>query len=288
MPSTIHDLLIKGRARLEKAGIDDAELSVRFLLQYLLNLTNSQLQLNLYEIVSDEITLHFESLIEKRANHHPLQYLVGEVEFYNVKLKVDNRVLIPRPETEILIDQAIALLHSHPAPKILDIGTGSGNIAIALAANINDAIVTSVDISSEALDLARENARLDNVEDKISFLRADCLDDDFYTSIGKFDAVVSNPPYVDSDDYDSLQPEVREYEPRVALVNERGPLIFFETIARNISNVLTSNGVICFEIGAGQSREVSSIIKKYLPACEIKIVKDLNAIERVVIALNRF
>lgn len=286
MPATIHDLLVSGRDRLDEAGIDDAELSVRYLLEHLLSKSNSQLQSDLYETVSDEISLHFEDLIEKRAAHHPLQYLIGEVEFYNVKLKVDNRVLIPRPETEILVEHVIELLQSRIAPKILDIGTGSGNIAIALAANVNDAFVTSVDISSEALDLARENARLNKVGDNVSFIRADCLDKDFWNMIGKFDAVISNPPYVDSRDYAGLQPEVRDYEPKVALVNDQGPLVFFEVIAENIPNILTEKGLLCFEIGAGQAPDVTPIIKKYLPSSEIKIVKDLNGIDRVITALT--
>lgn len=285
MPSTIRDLLNGGRTFLKSAGIEDADISAGLILQHLMDMNYSQLQLNLNKAVGDEIAADFNGLIKKRSHHHPLQYLIGEVEFYNVKIKVDPRALIPRPETEILVEQVIALLESHPSPEILDIGTGSGNIAIALAVNIRDARITAIDISSEALVLAEENASLNQVCGRIDFVQANCLTDDFWQTGKKFDTVVSNPPYVDAADFKNLQPEIRNHEPKEALIANGNSLAFFEFIAGKASAVLKSDGLLCFEVGAYQAPEVAGIIKKYLADADLKICKDLNGIDRVVSAI---
>ena len=158
MTPSVGELLAAGIKKLTSAGIEDAEISSRSILQKLLHKTPAQLQLAHTIEIADDLVREFYDLIKKRTGHFPLQYIIGEVEFYNIRLKVDPRVLIPRPETEMLVDFLIGQINNQNQCEILDIGTGSGNIAIALAANLDNARVTAIDISPEALKLAGENA----------------------------------------------------------------------------------------------------------------------------------
>ncbi len=283
MTITVADLLRRGVANLKDAGIDDAEISARLILQHLLNKTNSELQLSSGDKVTEENIQLFTELVEKRCNHIPVQYLIGEVEFYNVKLKVDSRALIPRPETEILVESLIEMIKPMPSPSLLDIGTGSGNIAIALAANIDNIKITAVDISRGSLELAKLNAARNGVGDKIEFLRADCLQNEFWDNCGKYDVIASNPPYVDEDDFENLQPEIKLHEPKTALITGGDSFLFFLRISDQAKKILEPKGIICFEVGAGQANRVAEIIKSNFKNIHITIVKDLTGIERVVI-----
>ncbi|MCP4583517.1 MAG: peptide chain release factor N(5)-glutamine methyltransferase [candidate division Zixibacteria bacterium] len=287
MPVSVAELISRGLVRLKTAGIDDAEISSRLILQYILNKTSSDLQLSSDEIIADEKIKQYDRLLEKRCLHVPVQYLIGEVEFYNVKLKVDERALIPRPETEVLVENLVELIKPMKSPRLLDIGTGSGNIAIAIAANVEDVSVTTVDVSADSLDLARANASLNYVNGKIEFVCADCLQSRFWRDCGKFDAIVSNPPYVDNSDYNDLQPEVRYYEPKVALVARGDQFTFFKSISRRATTALNPKGIICFEVGFGQADKVVSIIHSCLPNSEINIIDDLAGIQRVVVGVKR-
>ena len=283
MPPIVAELLSEGITRLKSAGINDPETSTRVILQHLLKKSPSELQLACKTNVSDDISRLFSEMIAKRCTHFPLQYLIGEVEFYNVKLRVDQRVLIPRPETEIIVENLIDILKSKDAPRLLDIGTGSGNIAIALAANIEKIHITAVDVDSGALDIAKGNACLNEVSEKIEFACDDCLHNRFYATLDKYDAVVSNPPYIAEGELSTLQPEVNLYEPKIALVAEKDPLIFFKTIIAKFKSILKPTGVMCFEVGIGQASKVADIFQSEHRDIEIKIVKDLSGIDRVVI-----
>lgn len=282
MAASVGELLSAGIKKLKAAGIEDAEISSRSILQKLLHKTPAELQLaHTKKIAADQVREFFD-LIEKRAGHFPLQYIIGEIEFYNIRLKVDPRVLVPRPETEILVDFLIGQVKDKSQCEILDIGTGSGNIAIALAANLDNARVTAIDISPAALILASENAELNGVADRIFFDQADCLTESFWASLNKFDAIVANPPYVGRDQIDGLQPEIKDHEPLIAVVSEDGELRFFKIIAAHAGLVLRSPGLICFEVGFGQADEVSKILKANIPQIEIQLIKDLAGANRVV------
>jgi len=283
MPIIIADLLRRGVARLKDAGIEDAEISARLILQHLLDKTNSELQLSSGDKVIEENVRLFDELVEKRRDHVPVQYLIGEVEFYNVKLKIDSRALIPRPETEILVESLFEIIKPMSFPSLLDIGTGSGNIAIALAANIDNINITAIDISQESLDLAKLNADINRVGNKINFIRANCLHNEFWDTYGKYDIIVSNPPYVDDTDFDNLQPEIKLYEPREALITGGDPFVFFKCISGQAKRILKPNGIICFEVGAGQANRVAEIIESDFIKIDVTIVKDLTGVERVVI-----
>jgi len=283
MSLTLAQLLAKGIWRLRSAGVGDAEISSRLILQHLTGKSASGLQLSAGSEAGEELQARFDALIEKRSRLYPLQYLIGEVEFYNVKLKVDERTLIPRPETEALVDNLIPILRSKKAAKMLEIGTGSGNIAIAIAANVKDLQVTAADISEPALELARENARLNRVDDRIRFIHGNCLKEEFWEMAERFDAVVSNPPYVAERDFGSLQPEIRLHEPRQAVLAGNDPLLFFKVISAKAARVLLPGGVICFEIGIGQAASVASIIKERIAGVDLRVAKDLTGTERIII-----
>jgi release factor glutamine methyltransferase len=283
MSPAVADLIREGIRKLKQAGIDNPETSSRSILQHLLKMTPAQLQISSLEPVADDKVVAFRNMIEKRAARYPLQYLIGEIEFYNIKLRVDQRALIPRPETEILVENIIAILKDKDSPEVLDIGSGSGNIAIALAFNIANIKITAVDISPESLELARENAELNNVLDKIKFIQADCLQDSIWTGVQSYDAIVSNPPYVADSDIDALQPEIRLYEPITALKAGNDPLLFFKTIISKSKSIIKHPAVICFEVGIGQAEAVAGIMRENYGDSEVKIIKDLAGIDRVVI-----
>ena len=280
MAPSLDDLLSWGKQTLKNAEIDDFAISAEVLLRSLLSLSRSELILSIQQNVPSQIEQDYRRLISKRSQHVPLQHLTGIVDFYNVEIKCDNRALIPRPETEILVESVIHLLKNTNAPKILDIGIGSGNISIALAKNLPDSFVTGVDISQDALDLAASNVKLNHVESQISFSRGDILDTQFNETLGLFDCVVSNPPYVPSSEKDRLQPEVTRYEPAIAIFCDGDPLIFYKTITMNISYILRPKGILAFEAGLGQARAVENFMK---PAFDdITILKDLAGLERII------
>jgi release factor glutamine methyltransferase len=283
MANTVAGILADAIKLLKSAGIEDAEISARKILEHLLEKSPSGLQLIYSNEVDCDIVSNYIKLIQKRATRFPLQYIIGEVEFYNVTLKVDERALIPRPETELIVERAIELLSHKTAPKILDLGTGSGDIAIAIARNIANSKITAVDISQDSINLAQENARINEVENSISFICDDCFRQKFFTDIGQFDLMVSNPPYIAADDYNSLQPEVRLYEPKIALVPDRETLSFYEIMACHLSKAINKGGSIIVEMGINQSAAIKLIFKKYNPHIEIKIISDLTGIERIII-----
>lgn len=285
MADSVGILLERCIEQLNQAGIADAEISARLIIQNHLKKTPVHLQLSLKEPVDSDTIQRIESDIARRSEHYPLQYILGEIEFYNIRLKVDERVLIPRPETEILVEQAIEAAKKFSTPRILDIGTGSGNISIALATELPRTKIKAVDISEKAIELAMQNAVLNTVNDRIEFIKNDCLDSGFYQGAGKFDIVVSNPPYIDEKDFNNLQREIRLHEPKIALVSERDALKYYKAISAGLSHILNPGGFVIVEIGQGQHRSVEDLLKAGNPEIKISVADDLNSIPRVVIGV---
>jgi release factor glutamine methyltransferase len=223
--------------------------------------------------------------LKRRAAGEPLEYILGTCEFLGNEFFVDHRVLIPRPETEIVVETAIRYARSgYSVPKnnvtILDIGTGSGNIAVSLALFLPDARVIAFDISTDALSVARINATTHGCSDRIKFVCSDVQSDCGFLPAG-CDMVVSNPPYVISSDIESLQPEVRR-EPREALDGGEDGLMFYRTIAPQALRSVRVGGFAIVEIGYGQCEQVCGIFQGYgFLFCEV--VKDYNGIERVIV-----
>jgi release factor glutamine methyltransferase len=280
MAISFDDLLNWGKQTLKNAGIDDFAISAEMLLRSLLSFSRSELILNLHQTISSQNENEYRELISRRSRHIPLQHLTGLVEFYNVEIKCDNRALIPRPETEILVEKVLERLKNISNPKILDIGIGSGNISIALAKNLPGSHITGVDISQDALDLVASNAQLNHVEYQIAYTRGDILDSKFIQTLGLFDCIVSNPPYVPLSEKDKLQPEVTRYEPAIAIFLDGDPLIFYKTITMNISYILRPKGILAFEAGLGQAQAVENFMK--LAFDDIIISKDLAGLERII------
>jgi release factor glutamine methyltransferase len=237
----------------------------------------------------DELSLaenaRYKSLLDRRAKGEPIQYITGETEFYGLPFHVTPDVLIPRPETEHLVETAIALARSFDAPRIADIGAGSGAIAVALAHHLPKAWIATTDLSEAALGIARENARRNRVLDRIRFLQGDLLAP---VTLGspceeQFELIVSNPPYVPARDRESLSVEVREYEPSLALFAGEDGLDIYRRLIPAAFASLASGGFIALEIGYGQVDTIRKLLSG-AGFAQIEFTPDLQGIARVVTA----
>ena len=225
-------------------------------------------------------SLRYKSLLDRRAKGEPIQYITGETEFYGLPFRVTPDVLIPRPETEHLVETVVALARSFAAPRIVDIGAGSGAISVALAHHLPKARITTTDLSEAALAIARENVRSNGVADRICFLQGDLLAP---LAGEKFDIIVSNPPYVPASDRDSLSVEVREYEPLLALFAGEDGLDIYRRLIPAAFVALTSGGFIALEIGYGQADAVQNFLRA-AGFAQIEFTPDLQSIPRVAAA----
>ena len=260
---------------LKNIGVEENELraEVNFILENFLNIKNPYMDYELNEPIKEKLAPVFE----KRKSGMPIQYIIGVADFMGEKFIVNENVLIPRPETEILVEKAVEKASEFSAPKILDIGSGSGCIAIMLAKKLPQSLVNSCDISTKSLETAKQNAQKLNAN--ITFL----LSDIFSHIDEKFDIIVSNPPYIPPKEKAAIQKEV-SFEPDTALYtkDEKG-IEFYEKIIKNGKNYLNENGYMLFELGAGQSELVKNLFLEYNYK-EIETVKDLEGNDRVICA----
>lgn len=245
-------------------GFENARLNAELLLAHILNFKRFELYLNFDRPLSLKELADFKSVLKRRLAHEPLQYITGRTEFFSLPFITRPGVLIPRPETEILVEQALKTCQedfkSHESIQVLDIGTGSGNIAIGVAKHVDRAMVTAVDISAEALQIAQENAELNQVSDRIQFLKIDDLASLSRKSQRAFHLVLSNPPYISRSEFINLPQEISRYEPAIALMGGADGLEFFRMIAPLLRDLLHSQGGhVLFEIGATQSKMVRQI-----------------------------
>ncbi len=222
----------------------------------------------------------YQKNIDRRLLHEPIQYITGQQEFYGLLLQVTPAVLIPRPETEHLIEAVLKHLHADAPHKIADIGTGSGAIAIALAVSLPQAEITALDISTEALAIAAANAREHKVDNRIKFLHSDLLSTLAHEA-ETFDAVVSNPPYVPEADRDTLHPQVRDHEPAIALFSGETGLDIYRRLIPQAHNALKPNGLLALEIGHGQREAIASLLQTWH---NVSFVNDLQQVPRVALA----
>ena len=232
------------------------------------------------EEFADEAAIRYNELIARRLRGEPIQHITGETEFYGLPFRVTPAVLIPRPETEHLVEKVLQFSAGHPRPRIVDVGTGSGAIAIALAHHLPQAEITAIDLSEPALALARENAALNEVSGRIRFLRGDLLAP---IASEQCDCIVSNPPYVPESDRASLAVEVRDHEPALALFAGSDGLAVYRRLIPAAFATLAPGGFIALEIGAGQS----AAVRELLTAAgfkQIDFIPDLQNIPRVASA----
>jgi release factor glutamine methyltransferase len=221
---------------------------------------------------------NLEEAIKRLENGEPVQYIVGDVDFYGNILKVNKNVLIPRRETEELVEKTIELLKEFKNPKIIDIGTGSGCIPITLKKQIPNSEITAVDISKEALEVAKENALLNNVDIKF-------IESNLFENINeKFDCIISNPPYIRYDE--EIMDIVKNNEPHLALYAPDNGLYFYKEILKNASNFTNNRFIIAFEIGEEQGTDIINIAKEYFPTSKIILEKDLQKFDRFIFIIN--
>ena len=223
----------------------------------------------------------YQEMLAKRAAGQPLQYLIGHCDFMGIKILVDPRVLIPRPETEILVDLAIQKIKTFGLIKILDLGTGSGNIAIALAKNIPFAHVTTDDISKDALELAQLNAQENQVEDRLTFVQQDMKDYLEDSAQEKFDLIISNPPYIPAAKIVDLPADVQQ-EPHLALNGGKDGLDFYRVIVQQAHKHLRDGGYLFLEIGDHQDRNLKELLTGHGSYENIRFEKDYRNTNRIV------
>ena len=244
-------------------------------LTYILDKSKSYILMNQNLELNNKQIERLKDIINKRENSYPLQYAIGEREFYNIRLKVDKRALIPRFETEIIVDYLIK--SQMKKDSILDIGTGSGAIAISLAKNIENTFVIGSDIEDNALSLAMENKEFTGIEN-VDFVKSDL----FNNIKGKFDLIISNPPYINKKDYESLDKELY-FEPKSALYGGCDGLDFYREIIKNSSKYLNNKGHLVFEIGYDQKNILNKLLKDE-GFVNIENIKDFNDFDRFIIA----
>jgi len=231
------------------------------------------------ELTADQ-QIAYDCKVARRLTREPIQYITGQQEFYGLAMKVSPAVLIPRPETELLVEVVVKLLTGDRPLRIADIGTGSGAIAIALAVHLPRAEITALDISAAALAIAEDNAHKHRVAERIEFLQSDLLAD-VMPLCGSFDAVVSNPPYVAELDRKTLHPEVREFEPASALFAGVSGLDVYQRLIPQALLALKPNGLLAMEIGQGQQIAIASLLDGW---DNVLFLNDLQTIPRVALA----
>jgi len=257
----------------------DARRDVALLLGFVLNRDRAFLIANDDRNLSDEEIERFFELIERRASGEPIQYITGRQEFFGLEFEVNEDVLIPRPETEILVEAAIEILREKENPYFCDVGTGSGCIPISILANLENAKAVAVDISSGALAVARKNAEKHRVAERIEFYESDVF---AVFQNPKFDLIVSNPPYIPNKDLPDLPREVREHEPHAALFGGAVGTEIVERLLTDAPKFLTENSYLMFEIGFAQDEAVRATVDPNVWQLR-EILPDLQGIPRIVV-----
>lgn len=273
-----------GAKSLRSAGVVDSRLEAGSLLAHALNRDRTYVITHANDLITGEDLDRFRTLIARRAAREPLQYIVGYQEFFKLTFEVTRDVLIPRPETEIIVEAALELADREPALAILDVGTGTGCIVISLLNELKNARALAIDISPNALEVARRNAQCHNVSDRLTLVQANSL-----LTLDQrdgFSLIVSNPPYIPAGEIATLQSEVREYEPLTALASGADGLDHIRALLRETPQLLHQNGYFIFEMGFGQSEAVEQLID-HTTWHLVEVRKDLQGIPRTVVLQKR-
>jgi len=270
---TLQQALGRAREILVANNIEDAPLESELLLRHALKISRTQLYLDLNHELSPEQEATFQHLIERRLSHEPTAYILGYHEFYGLDFYVDHSVLIPRPETELLVEEAIKLTQSHTVTTIAEVGTGCGAIAISLALKLPQAKIYATDISAPALKVALSNCQKHGVVDRICLLQGDMLN----PLPEPVDLIVANLPYVKESEINAAS-----FEPLLALNGGWDGLEKIRQLCRQVGNKLRLEGCLLLEIGQGQEKAVNTFLHSQFPSAEIEVAPDLNGIDRVV------
>jgi release factor glutamine methyltransferase len=271
---TVATVLERSTEYLKSRGVPSPRVDAEHLLAKALGLSRLELYTQYDRSLTEPELEAARSLLERRGRREPLAYVLGEWDFRRLVLRIDSRALIPRFETEVVVERCLALLEDAPEPHVLDVGTGSGAIALAIADEHPGAVLTAVDLSEDALALARENAELTGLAAKVTFLQQDLTAG---LPGGPYELVVSNPPYLEPEEIGSLEPEVRDWEPREALIGHG----VTEIVARGARPVLRRGGWLVLEVADGSAETVSALIAS-LGFGDVRRTEDLAGRERVV------
>lgn len=295
--STVGVALHAATRRLKGSDIDTPKLDSELLLGHVLDWTRAQLYTHMDRPLSDQEREAFERLVERRLTYEPVAYLVGQKSFYGLDLFVDHRVLIPRPETELLVDLALDIImqadrltasvtngnggdpaHRVASVSVADVGTGSGAVSLAIAANTRAARVCGIDISADALAVARANAERHHLADRVQFLRGDLLE----PLDSPVDVIVANLPYVAQHEWDALAPDIAQYEPSLALAGGVDGLGVIRRLIGQSPARLRPGGMMLMEIGATQGAAVAALARQQFPDAFVEIVTDYAYNDRIV------
>ena len=279
---TVSTALNNAERILRETSITTYKLDAKILLSHILNLTNSEnLILKLNEKISLDDYLKYIHLIERRLKFEPVAYIIGNKDFWKQKYTINNNVLIPRPETELIIELLLKKIKGKINSKlhILDLGTGSGCIILSLLSELKFSTGIGIDISEKALNVAKLNAKKFDLIKRVNFKISDWFDN--LENTDKFDIIISNPPYIPIDEWKNLDPNVLNFEPKGALTDNRDGLENYRIIANNAKKFLKKDGLIVLEMGFDQSNQIKEIF--CAKGCGIEIFKDLQSIDRIVI-----
>ncbi len=283
---TIKETVAEGIKKLNKREFNNTFLEAYMILEYLLNKEKLFLITHENKEIEEETYKRYLKLIEKRNTGYPIQYIVHNQEFMGINFYLDEDVLIPRPDTEVLVENAIKIAKSDYFPykniKALDIGTGSGAIAVSFGYYCREAEVLGVDINPKAVEVAKKNVKINDL-DNVKIVKGDIFMEKFDFPIEKYDIIMSNPPYIKSEDIKRLQLEVSKYEPKNALDGGKSGLDFHSQILKVIPNYLNDKSVLIIEIGWDQAEEVVKIMRKIKGFKKVEVKKDIAKKDRIVI-----
>ena len=279
---TLREALRQAEAQIALQNIPDARIEAELLLMHALGIQRAELYARLAEPLPSAVGDKFEALVERRLRHEPAAYILGRHEFYGIELYVDSRVLIPRPETELLVETALVFVERRFGKEqpcfIVDVGTGSGAIAVTLALHLPRARIHATDASSGAIDVARLNCTRHGVQGRIELLVGDLLE----PLPERVDVIVANLPYVKDADIPQLMPEIREFEPVAALAGGADGLDKVRLLLAQAKGHLLPQGSVMLEIGLGQAEEAVSLAKRHFPESRVDLLKDLAGVERLL------
>lgn len=279
IPKTISDLLQEGTFYLEEKTIPQPRREAELLLCALLSVRRIDLYLDPRQPVPSPLQERFQSWLDRRGVREPIQYILGQTDFFGIPFFIERGVFIPRPETEMIVEAALTLFP--PPARILDLCTGSGALAVALAKQLPSAQVVATDLSEKALAVARRNAERHDCRSRILFVRGDLLEP-LQLKKSAFDLIVCNPPYIPERDRAGLQPEVRDYEPEGALFASEEGTAFYRRILREAPPLLEAGGHLLLELGDGQARRLERLMNER-PDWNVAFLRDLAGIDRIAL-----
>lgn len=277
---TIIDIIRWGEDYFRNKGIESPRLNIELLVCNILHIDRIDIYTKFDKPLNENELLSIRNVIKRRLKREPLQYIFGKADFFGAEFMLNPSVLIPRPETELLTDMAYRMISKYNFKSILDIGVGSGCIAVSLAKRFPNSIFTGLDISEKALAIAFENAQI-NCLNNLDFKKLNILSQ---KPQSKYDMIISNPPYISRQDYLQLEQDVLDFEPRSALTDELDGLTFFRRYAEIFCDILLPNGIFLLEIGVGQAKEVTELFSQNF---DMEVTEDFSRIERFVVGRRK-